>query len=352
VRSSLPSDGQTMTAIEQRLIDILPPGWNLRSQRTPTDDHRADVAWTLTAPGGDAAVFAVKITRAALGRRLDAVLAELDEADGLPLVAAPFLSTTLRDTLAARGISYADATGNQRLVAGRPGLFVECRGAAKDPWPTDDTLRSLRGRAAGRAVRALVDFQPPFGVRDLSKRASVPLGSLSRTLDLLDREGLVSRGARGEVNDLDWEGAIRRWGQDYSFVRSNRAAHYFVAGGLEAMTRILVRPKRPYAVTGAVAAQRFAPTTAKGPVVLYVEDLDLAAERLGLGPATSEANVVLVEGYDPVVFERPVLRDRIRMAAPSQVAVDLLTDPGSDPTTVDELFAWMRATPEAWRTTT
>ena len=43
------------------------------------------------------------------------------------------------------------------------------------------------------AVRAIVDFRPPYGVRDLAKRASVPLGSLSRTLDLLDREGFVTR---------------------------------------------------------------------------------------------------------------------------------------------------------------
>jgi hypothetical protein len=347
VTRSVPSEGQTVASIERRLLEILPPGWELRSHRA--DDRRADVTWRLAAPGGEEAVFAVRTTRAALGRQLDGLLAQLDGTDGLPLVAGAFLSTTLREALAARGVSFADATGNYRLVADRPGLFVERHGANKDPWPTDDTLRSLRGRAAGRAVRALVDFRPPFGVRDLAKRASVPLGSLSRTLDLLDREGLVQRGPRGDVNDLDWEGAIRRWGQDYSFVRSNRSAHYYVAGGLEAMAKRLVRPKRPYAVTGAVAAQRLVPTSATGPVVLYVEDLDLGAERLGLGPATTQANVVLVEGYDPVVFERPVLRDRIRMAAPSQVAVDLLTDPGSDPATADELLAWMRATPEAWR---
>jgi hypothetical protein len=344
----MPSDGQTMAAIEQRLVEILPPRWNLRS--SPATGRRAAPIWSLTAPGGEKAVFAIRLTRATLGRRLDTVLGELEAVDGLPLIAAPFLSTTLRETLTARGVSYADATGNYRLLADRPGLFVERRGAAKDPWPTDDTLRSLRGRAAGRAVRALVDFRPPFGVRDLAKRAAVPLGSLSRTLDLLDREGLVTRGTRGDVNDLDWEGAIRRWAQDYSFVRSNRMAHYFVPRGLQAMTKTLARPKRPYAVTGSVAAQHFVPSTPNGPAALYVEDLDLGAERLGLQPAAiGTANVVLVEGYDPVVFERPVVHDRIRLAAPSQLAADLLTSPGNDPADADALFAWMRSTPDAWR---
>jgi len=129
---------------------------------------------------------------------------------GFHLLTAPYLSPTLRASLAERGVSFADATGNLRMVAEQPGLFIERQGARKDPWPSDDALRSLRGRAAGRAVRALVDFRPPYGVRDLAKRASVPLGSLSRALDLLDREGLVTRDDRGSVIDIDWEGTIRR----------------------------------------------------------------------------------------------------------------------------------------------
>src|SRR6202011_1732201 len=112
----------------------------------------------------------------------------------------------LRASFAEGGAGPADATGTPRMVAERPGLFIERQGARKDPWPSDDALRSLRGRAAGRAVRALVDFRAPYGVRDLAKRASVPLGSLSRALDLLDREGLVTRDDRGSVIDIAWEG--------------------------------------------------------------------------------------------------------------------------------------------------
>lgn len=343
-----PSEAQTLRTIERLVTDALPPGWSLRARREPKD-RVADAEWTLRAPDGDAAVFAVEVKRALAGRQIDDVLAQLGRVQGRPLVAAPFLSPTLRATLADRGVSYADATGNVRLLADRPGLFVERQGAPKDPWPTDDALRSLRGRAAGRGVRALIDFRPPYGVRDLAKRASVPLGSLSRTLDLLDREGLVTRGDRGDVIDLDWERAIRRWTQDYDFVKSNRVAYYLEPRSLSAMEAKLSQAKWPYAITGASAAQRFAPIAPSRQVALYVEDIDQAAERLRIRAADAGANIVLAEPYDPVVFERTTTRDRLCVVAATQLAADLLTGPGREPSEGNELLSWMRANEAAWR---
>jgi hypothetical protein len=348
VAGSSPSEVQTLRTIERLVTDALPPGWSLRARREQKD-RGVDAEWTVRAPGGDAATFAVEVKRTLLGRQLENVLAQLGRAEGQPLVGAPFLSPTLRDTLAERGVSYADSTGNVRLIADRPGLFVERQGATKDPWPTDDTLRSLRGRAAGRAVRALIDFRPPYGVRDLAKRASVPLGSLSRALDLLDREGLVTRGKRGDVVDLDWERAIRRWAQDYEFTRSNRVGYYLDPRSLPAVEQKLAEAKWPYAVTGAAAAQRFAPIAPARQIAVYVEDIDRAADRLRLRPADAGANAVLAEPFDPVVFERATTRDRIHLVAASQLAADLLTGPGREPSEGNELLSWMRANEEEWR---
>jgi hypothetical protein len=222
-------------------------------------------------------------------------------------------------------------------------------GANKDPWPADDTLRSLRGRGAGRAVRALIDFRPPYGVRDLAKRASVPLGSLSRTLDLLDREGLVTRGDRGDVIDLDWDRAIRRWAQDYAFAKSNRVAYYLEPRGLSAMQEKLSDARWAYAITGASAAQRFAPIAPARQLAVYVEDIDRAAEYLRLRSADAGANVVLAEPFDPVALERTTTRDRLQIVATTQLAADLLTGPGREPSEATELLSWMRANEEAWR---
>jgi hypothetical protein len=306
--------------------------------------------WSIQAPDGSVASFVVEVKRSLLGRQLDDVLSQLATSEGLPLVAAPHLSPTLRSSLVDRGVSFADTTGNLRIVADRPGLFIERQGARKDPWPSDDALRSLRGRAAGRAVRALVDFRPPYGVRDLAKRASVPLGSLSRALDLLDREGLVTRDDRGSVIDIDWEGTIRRWSQDYEFVRSNQTAFYLDPRGIASFASRLSRSDSNYAATGAFAAQRFTPTAPARQAAIYVEDSAAAAERLGLRPADAGANIILAEPFDPVAFDRSTVRDELRVVAASQLAADLLTGPGREPSEGNELLAWMRGHEDAWRT--
>jgi hypothetical protein len=306
--------------------------------------------WNVQAADGSVASFVVEVRRSLLGRQLVDVLSELATSEGLPLLTAPYLSPTLRASLAERGVSFADATGNLRMVAERPGLFIERQGARKDPWPSDDALRSLRGRAAGRAVRALVDFRPPYGVRDLAKRASVPLGSLSRALGLLDREGLVTRDDRGSVTDLDWEGTIRRWSQDYEFVRSNQTAFYLDPRGIASFASRLSAADLNYAATGAFAAQRFAPTAPARQAAIYVEDSAAAAERLGLRPADAGANVILAEPFDPVVFDRSTVREELSVVAASQLAADLLTGPGREPSEGNELLAWMRGHEDAWRT--
>jgi hypothetical protein len=46
---------------------------------------------------------------------------------------------------------------------------------------------------------------------------------------------------------------------------------------------------------------------------------------------------------------RPVERDGLRFAAPSQVAVDLLAGPGRNPEEGRALINWMQANETSWR---
>jgi hypothetical protein len=74
-----------------------------------------------------------------------------------------------------------------------------------------------------------------------------------------------------------------------------------------------------------------------------------SAERLGLRSADAGANVLLAEPFDPVVFDRTSTRDDLRVVAASQLAADLLTGPGREPSQGEELLAWMRDNGDAWR---
>lgn len=347
---SRPGDADALYAAERLVGDALPPGWSLRSDGEPLRGRQADASWTVSSPDGAEAVFSVLVRQAILGREVDQLLAPLADTGSRPVVAAPFLGETMRGVLAGRGASFADATGNLRLVSDRPGLFVERQGETRNPWPQDTALRSLRGRGAGRAVRALVDFAPPFGVRELARRSGVPLGSLSRTLDLLERDGLVTRGERGMVTGLDCAAAIRRWTQDYAFAQSNRVTYYLEPRGLDSLAARLEATGLQYAATGAFAAQRwYQPVAPARQATLYVAAPSRAAEALKLRPAETGANVVLAEPFDPVVFDRTVTRDGLRLVAAAQLAADLLTGPGREPQEGVELLTWMERNENAWR---
>ena len=123
---------------------------------------------------------------------------------------------------------------------------------------------------------------------------------------------------------------------------------------------------------------------------IYVDSTIQVAEELKLRPADTGANVVLVEPFDSVVFERTMVGSEtgttkasgygiggpdgsgvgtgsygqgfvdgsgtgtgtvpnLRLVAPTQLAADLLTGPGREPSEGNELLAWMSANEDAWR---
>jgi hypothetical protein len=272
---------------------------------------------------------------------------DLGEAERV--VAAPYLSATAREQIEACGASLLDCTGNVLLRSARPALLIRLNGASKDPWPSDETLRSLKGRGTARSVRALPDFAPPYGIRDLASRAGVSLASLSRTVDLLDRDGLIERSGRGPITDVDWQGVIRRWAKDYEIESSNQVSTYLDPRGLATLAAKLGKLKRGYAITGALAAQRFSPIAPTRLAAVYVNDVVKWSERLELRPTDAGANVWLIEPYDSVVFDRTANRDGVVCVSPTQLAVDLLTGPGRNPSEGEELLLWMERNQDAWR---
>jgi len=271
--------------------------------------------------------------------------------DAKPFVIAPFLSPRAREELTDAGVSYADSTGNMRLVLDEPALFIETVGANSNPFPAQRAfpLRTLKGPSAARVVRALCDFAPPYGVRQLAARAGSSPASVSRVVALLDRDALLTRGPRGEVSTVDWPGVIRRWAQDYSFTESNRAETFLEPRGLDSLQRKLAKSRDTYAVTGSLPAAAVAPVASPRLAAVYVEDTTRTAERLGVRAAEAGANVLLAEPFDSVVFDRLWVRDDVSYCALSQVAADLLSSPGRGPAEATELMRWMEANEDVWR---
>jgi hypothetical protein len=297
-------------------------------------------------------VIVVEAKRLLEPKDLPAVLAQLrlnqDKVAGT-VVAAPYLGLRTRERLREEGVGYADLTGNLWVTLNRPGLLIEAAGAEKNPWREDRPARSLKGPKAGRIVRALCDFRGPIGVRNLATRAGTDPGYASRVLDLLEREDLVKKEGRGPVLEVDWRGLIGRWAQDYSLLGSNRTSSYLDPRGVESFRANLRRANARYALTGSLGASGLAPIAPARLGVCFEDSAEAFAGDLDLRPAESGANVLLAEPFDPVVYQRTWKRQQVTFAAPTQIAVDLLTSPGRGPAEADELLSWMGQNEDAWR---
>ncbi|MCC6812241.1 MAG: hypothetical protein IT381_32770 [Deltaproteobacteria bacterium] len=331
-------------ALQQRL----PPGWEAEA-RAPKGDVDAFVR--LTAPNQLSGLIALEARQ-----RLDpkAVVLLADQLSRRPddkplIVVARYLSGATRERLRERGLGYLDLTGNTRIVVRDPGLFIETQGASEDPEREQRPARSLKGAKAGRIVRALVDLKTPAGVRELAAQTKIDAGYVSRVLSLLDTEALITRAGRGRIETIDWPALLRRWATDSPLETRGSTATYLEPRGLPALLARLAKSNETYAVTGSSAAAAFAPIAPARLATIWLRDAKLAAERLGLRPAESGANVLLVEPADDNVFEGMTERDGVNYAAPSQTAADLLTSPGRGPAEAEELINWMRANEGAWR---
>jgi len=341
-----------MRDVERVLVEQLPASWIVRAK--PAQSGPIDLAIEVGSEPDRTVTLAVEIKRSIDPRQIpDAAmqikaLTDRELPQAKPVIAAGYLSPRSRQLLEDFEVGYIDTTGNIRIDAGN--LFVQTQGADKDPWPQDANLQTLRGRGAGRALRAVIETAPPFGVRELASKTDNSPATVSRVLELLEVEGLINREPRGPVLAVDWQDTIRRWAQDYDQTTSNTATTFLAPRGIPSVEQTLQISKLAYAATGAFAAQRFNPIAPARSATIYVDDVAKAVKRLDLRETDAGANVILLEPFDPVVFDRTIERDGLRCVAPSQLAADLLTGPGREPSQGEAILEWMKENQDAWRT--
>ncbi len=194
---------------------------------------------------------------------------------------------------------------------------------------------------------------PPYGERTLAETSSTPLGTVSRVVSFLEEEALLTRDEKKVITAVDWTALISRWARDYSVTESNVVRSYLEPRGLASLGPKMAKLGR-YAATGSLAGPGIAPARL---AMLYVDDVERAAEALELVPTEAGANVWLIEPYDTVVFERTQTlpfapapeKVTVTAAAPSQVVADLMTSPGRGPQEAEALIEKMKGTEDAWR---
>jgi hypothetical protein len=326
-----PSDNVVLRHAVEQIQRCLPSHWST-SVATKTNDA-ADARLTIKTPAGASAALAIGARRQLDPRLVGEVADTLKTATADAfLVIAPFLGARTRERLTDEGLGFVDLVGNMRLVLDRPTVFIAARGDEKSPWGEPRASRSLHAAKASRIVRALIDGAPPFGVRQLAALAGTDPGYVSRLLEIFDREELIERQARGPVVAVAVARLLRRWAEDYRFTEAHRflpVAHpHGVPGALAGLRDAGI----PYALTARAGAATLLGTALPAVVAAYVDNPERVARLLSAEAVESGANLLLIDPFDPFVFEGTWEASGLRYVARSQIIADLLDSPSPAPT--------------------
>lgn len=327
------------------LREALPDGWTTNVTRRAS----AGGGIRISSPSGACADVDVRLVKDAAPRSFSALAL-----GNVPtLVAAEWIGDRAQQMLRERGLSFLDSTGNAEIQLSQPGLFVRTQGAKRNPSPSPTKGPKLRGPKAWALLRTLAEVPPSLGVRELAQAVDVDAGYVSRVLRVLEDELLVTRTLRGPVTEVEWEGVLRRASSTYAVFDANVSTTWVATSGPERLLDDLVGKRAGmWAVTGSFAAARIAPVTAPEQAVIFTDDVDRLTRAGRLLAAPRGANVVLLEPYDPIVFDRTVTSRGIRYSSTAQVALDCMRGNARMPAEGEALLAWMRRNEARWRTGT
>ena len=330
--NNAPSDNIVLRHAVEQIQRCLPGHWSTNVAMKTNDV--ADARLTIKTPAGASAALAIGARRQLDPRLVPEVAGALR---GVPadahVVIAPFLGPRTRERLAEEGLGYVDLVGNMRLVLDRPTVFISSRGDERSPWALPRSSRSLHAPKACRIVRALADGTPPFGVRQLAAVAGTDPGYVSRLLDLFHREEVIEREPRGPVDAVHVGRLIRRWAEDYHFAEAHRFVPVLHPHGVPGALARLRDAQVPHALTARAGAAALSGTALPGTVAAYVDNPERVAAILGAEPmdTPSGATLLLIDAFDPFVFESTWDASGLRYASRAQIIADLLGSPGPAP---------------------
>ena len=341
-----------------RLRPLLPTNWTL--SLTQPDNPRLDGVLTLIGPGNTRVRFTLEVKRwsTAPSSAVIGVLAGVQRLSSDPVVlVTDYASRPLRRACDELGMGYIDSTGWVSITAQQPIITVRATGADRPPVTRKTSaVTRLNGIAAGRIIRALLEIEPPIGVRDLQERAQAKSpGSVSKILPTLATDGALDRDANGRVIRIHRRRLLERWTQDYSYFNSNGVAFAFLAPrGLGQIVDHISSSKN-VAVTGAFAAASYlqpgtVPVVPPGLLTLYSADPRRLGDELGLVRIDRpSSNVIIAAPRDSSIltpaFDEPSV---FPLAPRAQVLADLMSMPGRETQLAEQLMDQLAVVDPSW----
>ena len=255
------------------------------------------------------------------------------------VVIAPYISPGSAVICKEAGIGYVDLSGNCSIAFRQ--IFIN-REKSGNQFPFKTGLSSIYSPKSERILRVLLVY--PFRTWkaiDLAKEAQVSLGMITQVSKKLIEEEWLKKTSQG-ISLTQPENLLADWSNNYT-IKRNVQNNYYSMKPLQDLEIEIADTCRmmniPYALTGFSASNRLAPMVRGQRAMLYVSrDIDSVAEKVGLKPVESGANIILIQPYDDGVFWNAKSIGELDISEPVQVYLDLKRYPGRGEEAADFLF--------------
>lgn len=255
------------------------------------------------------------------------------------IFAAPFITEKAARICEEVDIGYLDLSGNGRLAF--QNIFIQKEGQP-NRFVVKRELSSLYSAKSERILRVLLTYPyRPWRTIELAKKATVSSGLVSYVKKRLNDRELIQANEDGFALTQP-EALLDEWSKNYNY-RRNKISDYYTLLSTTDFEKALIEAcsenQITYALTGFSAANHYAPTVRNQRAMVYVGgDTDRNAQKLGLKPVSSGANVSLFKPYDDGVFWGTQEVNGIKAATPIQVYLDLKNYRGRGEEAADTLY--------------
>ena len=252
---------------------------------------------------------------------------------------APYIAPRSAAICKEAGIGYVDLSGNC-FIAFRQ-IFIN-REKSGNQFPFKTGLSSIYSPKSERILRVLLVYPyRTWKAIDLAKEAQVSLGMITQVSKKLIEEEWLKKTSQG-ISLTQPENLLADWSNNYT-IKRNVQNNYYSMKPLQDLEIEIADTCRmmniPYALTGFSASNRLAPMVRGQRAMLYVSrDIDSVAEKVGLKPVESGANIILIQPYDDGVFWNAKSIGDLEISEPVQVYLDLKRYPGRGEEAADFLF--------------
>ena len=252
---------------------------------------------------------------------------------------APYIAPRSAAICKESGIGYVDLSGNCSIAFQQ--IFIN-REKSGNQFPFKTGLSSIYSPKSERILRVLLVYPyRTWKAIDLAEEAQVSLGMITQVSKKLIEEEWLKKTSQG-ISLTQPEKLLVDWSNNYTIKRNVQNNYYSMKPLQDLEIEIADTCRKlniPYALTGFSASNRLAPMVRGQRAMLYVSrDIDSVAEKVGLKPVESGANIILIQPYDDGVFWNAKSIGDLEISEPVQVYLDLKRYPGRGEEAADFLF--------------